>query len=92
MKIESVVDILGFEARDIITGASGVITSVCFDLYGCIQVVLTPSNKKSGENYNTWFDINRIVVSKKRIMDPVNFENKYNTFSEVQGPAEKPVK
>lgn len=92
--INGVIDMLGFEAEDKITGCSGTISSVSFDLYGCIQVLLTPKVKKGTETkVYGWFDVARIKIkSKKRIMEHPSFEQKYKTKENVNGPAEKPMK
>ena len=42
-------DLLGMQVRDQVTGYSGVVTSVCFDLYGCIQAVVHPGTDKDGK-------------------------------------------
>ena len=34
--------LLGLKVKDKVTGFTGIITSVSFDLYGCIQVIITP--------------------------------------------------
>ena len=39
---EFVESLLGRKARDQVTNAEGVITSVTFDLFGCIQALLKP--------------------------------------------------
>jgi hypothetical protein len=36
MVVEQSVDFLGKKVRDKMTGRKGIVTSVCFDLYGCI--------------------------------------------------------
>ncbi|KSN10864.1 hypothetical protein CAZ19_09220 [Pseudomonas aeruginosa] len=49
------------------------VTSVCFDLYGCIQVVLNPGIRDDGKiGEQLWFDINRLIVAenKPRVMAP----------------------
>ena len=42
-------ELLGFRAEDRVTGFKGVVTSVSFDLYGCIQVALNPGMNKDGK-------------------------------------------
>jgi hypothetical protein len=89
------IEMLGWEAKDKITGCEGVITSVCFDLYGCIQAVLSPPVLKKGDKppeFLGWFDINRLEINrkKKRRMTPPAFATKYHTRFEVQGAACKP--
>ena len=34
--------VLGYRVKDKVTGYTGVATSVCFDLYGCVQVTVNP--------------------------------------------------
>ncbi len=41
---------LGLQVRDEVTGFSGVVTSMSFDLYGCIQAVVTPKVKEGGRS------------------------------------------
>jgi hypothetical protein len=69
--------ILGFKVKDVVTGYEGVATSVSFDLYGCVQVVVTPGpdkdNKVSG---GTWFDHKRLkCTSKTKVMAAPSFES-----------------
>lgn len=93
MNYADVIELLGSKGKDKITKQDGVISSVSFDLYGCIQVILTPLKVKNGEEIKShgWFDINRIEVSKdKKIMKHPCFENKYKSLNDVGGAAEKP--
>ena len=46
--IEKHLDLLGRKVEDKVTGIKGVVTSVSFDLYGCIQAVIT-TPAKDGE-------------------------------------------
>ncbi len=73
MNVQKHLSIHGYRARDRVTGFEGVVTSVCFDLYGCIQVVLNPGIRDDGKiGEQLWFDINRLIVAenKPRVMDP----------------------
>lgn len=92
--VNKTTDLLGFKAQDRVTGFQGVITSACFDLYGCIQVALTPPAKDGGDELKSghWFDINRVQVSTERVMDAPNFDAK-GTSPETyaHGPADKPM-
>ena len=77
-KIEKYMNMMGLEAEDKVTKVKGVITSLSFDLYGCIQVTLTPKVKKDGDRADSyWYDVNRINIlkSKKRVMDVPDFED-----------------
>ena len=95
MDYEKIVNMLGKKAKDIITGSTGVITSLSFDLYGCIQVILTPGkiDKEFKEVKSIgWVDINRIkIIKNKRIMEHPDFNNKYKSVKQIQGPVEKPI-
>lgn len=95
MDLQRALDYLGLKAKDKISGLSGVITSVSFDLYGCIQVVLRPQklNKDGEPLQGSWVDINRLqITSKKPVMEMVDFTQKYPSIKDVQGPDEKPMK
>lgn len=43
------ISLLGLEAQDLVTGFKGIITSISFDLYGCVQAVINPGLNKDGE-------------------------------------------
>ncbi len=71
------IELLGMKVIDRITGFEGIVTTVGFDLYGCIQVDVRPVGRtadgKLMEGY--WFDIGRIeVINNIPIMNPPNFE------------------
>jgi len=85
-------ELLGFRARDKITGAEGVVDTVSFDLYGCIQGSLNTGLKYDGERKpNYWFDIARLErVDDDRIMEPPNFIQGEIAEGKM-GPADKPT-
>ncbi len=89
-KLLQYVEQLGYEARDKITGLKGVITSVSFDVSGCIQylLLLKPSEGKYPESY--WLDVNRIEIFKKKRMECIILKNNKNI--EDNGPISKPIK
>ena len=64
------IKLLGFKGKDKITGFSGVITSISFDLYGCVQLVIQPGLDKDGkQKEGHWFDAKRVeVTSTKPVM------------------------
>jgi len=84
-------DVLGYKVKDKITGFSGVATSVTFDLYGCIQVLINPGLDTDGKfKESNWFDENRIELkSTKRVMNPPFLQIKPK-LKKDKGPAEKP--
>lgn len=57
------IELNGLKARDIITGIEGVVTCVSFDLYGCIQIVITPPVKEGGQATEArWYDVCRVQI------------------------------
>lgn len=84
--------LLGLRVRDRVSGFEGVVASVCFDLYGCIQAIVHPGLQADGKlGDQSWFDVNRLeIVSAEPVMNRPNFE-----FGEVakgnKGAAEKPA-
>jgi hypothetical protein len=63
--VKASLELLGLRGKDKVTGFDGVVGSVCFDAYGCVQVLITPPAKegKIGESY--WFDVKRVEVDTK---------------------------
>ena len=84
------IDLLGKTAKDLITGFTGVVSSVSFDLYGCIQVALTPPVDKDGKLADgRWLDVNRLeILDEKRCMPVPKFSA--TPAKHDHGPAEKP--
>jgi len=63
--MDFLISVIGRKATDKVTNASGVITAVNFDLYGCVQAVLTPAAGEDGKQIaGEWFDVKRLVISK----------------------------
>jgi len=71
--------LLGLKAMDSVTGYFGVITTVSFDLYGCVQCVITPMVGADGEiKCGNWFDVSRIKVTNTTpVMTQPNFDQGY---------------
>ena len=94
MKMDFVDRLLGRNVRDRVTGAQGVVTSVSFDLYGCIEAVVTPEVKEGEVRAEgSWFDVSRLVViSDSPVMELPDFEDNYRSpiARGEKGPAEKP--
>lgn len=76
--IEATVALMGLKGKDKITGFKGIITSVSFDLYGCVQLAVTPIAKPESEElkHGHWFDVARIEISdaKSRAMPVPDFK------------------
>lgn len=83
--------LLGKRVRDKVTRFEGVVSSVCFDLYGCVQVAITPGlNDKDGKlGDGHWFDWKRVEVLDPTPVMPVPDYSK-GPGSEI-GAAEKPA-
>lgn len=90
--VNSHIELLGRKARDRVTGFEGVVSSVCFDLYGCIQAVLSPPVDKDGKHQDgKWFDVNRLEVTDMvRAMSIPNYGPSPATHT--HGPADKPAR
>lgn len=89
--VERHLDLLGMKVEDKVTGFSGVVTSVSFDLYGCIQAIINPGSDKDGKIMEShWFDVSRLVVKGDYpVMRRPNFQ--VGPVAEGdQGAAEKP--
>jgi hypothetical protein len=74
------------KAKDRVTGMQGVITSVSFDLYGCVQVLISPAAEDNAKHRNSyWMDSSRMqLTGKKRVLPLPN-------FVAYTGPADKPT-
>ena len=80
-------EILGRRGRDRITGFAGVVTSISFDLYGCIQIVLSPpADDKGVVPDGRWFDFARIEADGVRVMEPPP------QWLATKGAADKPAR
>ena len=90
--VDTNLKLLGFKVKDKVTGFEGVVSSVSFDLYGCIQFVVTPSVDKDGKAKDgRWFDVTRLEIeSKDPVMSLPDFNKGYIAEGK-KGPAEKPL-
>ena len=91
MNIKSHLSILGKPVKDKVTGMKGIVSSVSFDLYGCIQVIVNPGLGKDGKPQDQlWFDIGRMeILSQTPVMKQPDYD--FGPISEgKKGAAEKP--
>lgn len=89
-KVAKAFKFLGTRQKDQVTGFSGVVTSVCFDINGCIQGCVKPPLDKDGKMPDGyWIDLDRLTPDGQPAMAPFPYElpRKF-----VAGPAEKPAK
>lgn len=90
--IEKHFKLLGMRVEDKVTGMTGVVDSISFDLYGCIQAIINPGLDKNLKQMEArWYDIARLrVVEEGPVMSPPDFE--FGSISEgKKGPADKPT-
>lgn len=89
--IQKHVELLGLPAEDKVTGFHGILTSISFDLYGCIQFVITPKANDGKIQEGAWFDAGRIrLTGKSRAMDLPPFDVNY-VLDYTKGAADKPL-
>jgi len=77
-------ELLGVKVRDVVTGFEGIVETVGFDLYGCIQAIVRPGLDEKGQPAESrWFDVKRLVrISTEPVMASPS-------FAVVPGGAEK---
>lgn len=86
-------DLLGYRVRDRVTRVEGVVVSVSFDLFGCIQAIVNRGFDKDGKQLESqWFDVARLeVIDAVRVMNPPTFDwTPAAIAAGEKGPAEKP--
>ena len=73
--LEDHLQILGHEVKDVVTGFVGIVTTISFDLYGCVQAVVTPLGvDKDGKLFSGhYFDTTRLEIAGKRVMEIPDF-------------------
>ena len=83
--------LLGETVRDKITGIEGTVTSICFDLYGCVQAIIKQRADKDGKTLDSsWHDIKRLeLIADGRVMPVPDFDGM--PVGSEAGPESKPV-
>lgn len=93
MKIQDHLQLLGLPVKDAVTGFKGVVTSVSFDLYGCVQAVIAPAelDEKGIPREGRWFDVSRLqILDPHPVMRQPDFLKGYPGTG-LKGAAEKPA-
>jgi hypothetical protein len=80
--------ILGYRVTDAVTGFKGIVTSIGFDLYGCVQCVVTPDAKDGKSGESGWFDHKRLTPTSKA---PVMAVPVFIAPKSEAGPEAKPA-
>lgn len=85
--------LLGKPVEDRVTKFKGIVTSVSFDLYGCIQAVVNPGLDADGKPKElNWYDVSRLVVTGEPVMDAPNYAWTPGAIAAGdKGPSEKPA-
>lgn len=88
---EKHLELLGHKATDKVTGVTGVITSVCFDLTGCIQAAVAPKATDDGTIPSSrWFDVPRLTIQTgEPVLEQPDFSKGY-VAEGYKGPCDKP--
>lgn len=88
--IEQHLELLGSQMRDKVTDAKGMVESVTFDAYGCVQALLRCKvTAEGGVPKQYWVDIKRLLPDGERIMPvPPHFTT---PPGKEAGPADKPA-
>ena len=86
-------ELLGMKVQDKVTGAKGVVSSISYDLYGCIQAVVVPPVDKDGKKAEGWWcDVARLkTTTAPRVMELPDFDSGYPAKGK-KGPAAKPLR
>lgn len=91
-------ELLGLKVRDRVTGFQGIVESISWDLYGCIQAVVRPPiDDKGAMPEGKWCDVLRLeVLDSARVMEIPGGFSTYgagpSTSAAPHGPAEKPAR
>jgi hypothetical protein len=82
--------ILGLHMRDMVTDIEGMVDSVCFDAYGCVQATLRRKvNEKGIVPDPAWFDVKRLQRTDTTRVMPVP---EFPAVGKEQGAADKPMR
>lgn len=81
-------NLLGLKVKDRVTGCTGVVTSISYDLYGCVQAIVTPFADKDGQHKDSrWYDTKRLIVLDQT---PVMAVPSFDTFAKPPGGQKLP--
>ena len=70
-ELETHLSLLGLSVKDRVTDFEGVVTSVSFDLYGCMQALVIPKFIGKDTPETRWFDANRLEITSIMSVMPV---------------------
>lgn len=89
--LETHLKLLGTVMRDRVTGEKGMVDSISFDAYGCVQASLRPPLTKDGKlTDGHWYDVKRLEAIGKRLMPVPAFVDPGLEIGAADKPARKP--
>lgn len=94
MEQSEIIELLGYRATDKVSGFSGVISSITFDLYGCTQALILPPAVNHEFKDSHWLDLNRLEVHYEhgKVMESPHSKALEDLSSINKGPADKPMR
>lgn len=91
-RIEKELAMLGHRVEDKVSGLKGGVTSVSFDLYGCVQDLVTlEAGGEKGMRESWWMDSKRLKRTGKTKARVMALPPSVAGDGSVNGPAAKPV-
>jgi len=92
MQTTNHINLLGLKAKDAVTGFTGIVSAIGFDLYGCAQAVVTPAVGEDGKMKDgQWFDVTRLsILDENPVMKLPDFSAGYVAEGK-KGCADKPL-
>lgn len=87
-------ELMGLKVEDKVTSFTGVVVTICFDLYGCIQAAVHPGlDDKGGLRDPIWLDVTRLrILDSTPVMERPEFDWSPQVISAAgKGPAERPA-
>jgi hypothetical protein len=94
MNAQQHLNMLGLEVQDKVTLFNGIVTSVSFDLYGCLQYAVSPRVDKDGKiPEGRWIDAHRVtIINHTPVMVLPAFVEVPGKSIAQTGPADKPTR
>lgn len=76
MLVKKHLALLGLKVRDKVTGVEGIVATIGFDLYGCVQAIVNSGVDKEGKlRDQLWFDVSRLqILDAEPVMAVPNFD------------------
>lgn len=99
LNVQKHLALLGKRVEDRVTGFKGVVASMSFDLYGCVQAIVNPGIGPDGKlGESAWLDVTRLkVTDPEPVMPAPDFtfdidspQGRAAIAGGRKGPAERP--